>query len=94
MRLSIMYVSTITTDVILFITTELYCIFLSYIFYAADSSFYDLYMGEDTSTETKEDALNLVFSENRTKEHFKSDIINYWDYVNITQVCIHQHDIR
>jgi hypothetical protein len=94
MRLSIMYVSTFTTDVILFINTKLYCIFFSYIFYAADSSFYDLYMGEDTSTETKEDALNLAFSANRRKEHFKSDIINYWDSVSITQVCIHQHNTR
>ncbi|CAG2251695.1 unnamed protein product [Mytilus edulis] len=46
---------------------------------------YDLYIGNDTSVLTKQEAAS---SSSRVKQHFKSDIINYWEYFNIEQVKI------
>ncbi|XP_076085363.1 uncharacterized protein LOC143056166 [Mytilus galloprovincialis] len=46
---------------------------------------YDLYIGNDTSVLTKQEAAS---SSSRVKQHFKSDIINYWEYFNIEQVKV------
>jgi len=65
------------------INQPIYWMVSSYFLYAAESIFYDLYMEQYTSSGTKQDALN-----NNKKEHFKSDLINNWESINICQVCV------
>ncbi|CAC5398473.1 unnamed protein product [Mytilus coruscus] len=48
-------------------------------------SVYDLYTGNNTSFQTKLEA-SLIAP--RGKRHFKSDIINNWEYLNIEQVKV------
>ena len=50
---------------------------------AGTGSFYDLYMGTGTLNMDNSAAQSLITP---IKQHFKSDIINYWDSLQIDQV--------